>query len=119
MHVRDAPKRPLNRSGAGSTGAAAARRFARPGAADRRTPAGLEIEPAALASPSLFAGAPDAVWLEMGFGAGEHLVAQAKAHPEVGFVGCEPFLNGVVAALAAIERDTSPTSACGGATRRG
>ncbi len=65
----------------------------------------LEIEPAALASPSLFAPAPAAVWLEMGFGAGEHLVAQASAHPEVGLVGCEPFLNGVVAALAAIERD--------------
>ena len=37
--------------------------------------------------------------LEIGFGAGEHLAAQAQAHPDVGFIGCEPFLNGVVGAL--------------------
>jgi tRNA (guanine-N7-)-methyltransferase len=36
---------------------------------------------------------------EIGFGAGEHLAAQAAAHPEHGFIGCEPFLNGVVGAL--------------------
>ena len=39
------------------------------------------------------------VWLEVGFGGGEHLVAQAAAHPEVGFIGCEPYLNGVAMAL--------------------
>jgi len=37
--------------------------------------------------------------LEIGFGAGEHLAAQAAAHPDRGFIGCEPFLNGVVGAL--------------------
>jgi tRNA (guanine-N7-)-methyltransferase len=37
--------------------------------------------------------------LEIGFGGGEHLTAQAAARPEVGFIGCEPFLNGVVQAL--------------------
>ncbi len=42
------------------------------------------------------------VWLEVGFGAGEHLVAQAEAHPDVGFIGCEPFINGVAAALSEI-----------------
>lgn len=36
---------------------------------------------------------------EIGFGAGEHLAAQAAAHPDHGFIGCEPFLNGVVGAL--------------------
>ncbi|OYY89230.1 MAG: tRNA (guanosine(46)-N7)-methyltransferase TrmB [Sphingomonas sp. 28-66-16] len=36
---------------------------------------------------------------EIGFGAGEHLAAQAAAHPGTGFIGCEPFLNGVVGAL--------------------
>ena len=36
---------------------------------------------------------------EIGFGAGEHLAAQAAAAPETGFIGCEPFLNGVVGAL--------------------
>ena len=48
---------------------------------------------------------PREVWLEIGFGAGEHLIEQAKANPDVGFIGCEPFLNGVVAALAGIERE--------------
>ncbi|GGB17868.1 tRNA (guanine-N(7)-)-methyltransferase [Sphingomonas metalli] len=37
--------------------------------------------------------------LEIGFGAGEHLAGQAAAHPDTGFIGCEPFLNGVVGAL--------------------
>jgi tRNA (guanine-N7-)-methyltransferase len=41
--------------------------------------------------------------LEIGFGAGEHLAAQAAARPEVGFVGCEPFLNGVVGALGHVQ----------------
>ncbi|MDH3239141.1 MAG: tRNA (guanosine(46)-N7)-methyltransferase TrmB [Alphaproteobacteria bacterium] len=44
------------------------------------------------------------VWLEVGFGAGEHLAAQAEANPEIAFIGCEPFLNGVAAALARIDR---------------
>ena len=39
------------------------------------------------------------LWLEIGFGAGEHLAAQAAANPEVGLIGAEPFLNGVVGAL--------------------
>ena len=44
---------------------------------------------------------PDArpLHLEIGFGAGEHLAAQAAARPEGGFIGFEPFLNGVVGAL--------------------
>jgi tRNA (guanine-N7-)-methyltransferase len=37
--------------------------------------------------------------VEIGFGAGEHLAAQATAAPGTGFIGCEPFLNGVVGAL--------------------
>lgn len=37
--------------------------------------------------------------LEIGFGAGEHLAGQATMRPETGFIGCEPFLNGVVGAL--------------------
>ena len=43
------------------------------------------------------------VWLEVGFGAGEHLVAQALANPGVGLIGCEPFVNGVAMALRRIE----------------
>jgi tRNA (guanine-N7-)-methyltransferase len=37
--------------------------------------------------------------LEIGFGGGEHLAAQAAMRPGNGFIGCEPFLNGVVSAL--------------------
>ena len=46
---------------------------------------------------------PSEIWLEVGFGAGEHLAAQAEAHPEIGFIGCEPFINGVAALLAQID----------------
>ena len=40
---------------------------------------------------------------EIGFGAGEHLAGQAAMRPNHGFIGCEPFLNGVVAALGHID----------------
>jgi tRNA (guanine-N7-)-methyltransferase len=43
------------------------------------------------------------VVLEIGFGGGEHLVAQAAAHPELRFIGVEPFLNGVASCLRHIE----------------
>jgi tRNA (guanine-N7-)-methyltransferase len=45
----------------------------------------------------------DAVRLEIGFGGGEHLVAEAAAYPGTGFIGCEPFVNGMAKILAAIE----------------
>ena len=41
--------------------------------------------------------------LEIGFGAAEHLIGQASRAPEVGFLGVEPFLNGVAKALTGIE----------------
>ncbi|MGF1554397.1 MAG: tRNA (guanosine(46)-N7)-methyltransferase TrmB [Paracoccaceae bacterium] len=46
----------------------------------------------------------EALWLEIGFGGGEHMVAQAAANPSVGLIGCEPYVNGVAKLLAAIER---------------
>src|SRR5271166_2129712 len=54
----------------------------------------VAIAPEALVSGSLFPFEPRELWLEIGFGSGEHLIAQAKSNPEVGFIGCEPFLNG-------------------------
>ena len=48
---------------------------------------------------SLFGGAMTPLWLEIGFGKGEHLAALAAAHPGAGLIGCEPFLNGVAGAL--------------------
>ena len=41
--------------------------------------------------------------LEIGFGGGEHLVAQAAHNPDTLFIGCEPFINGVAKCLAAID----------------
>ena len=51
---------------------------------------------------ALMPGASE-VWLEIGFGGGEHLAAQAARHPEALMIGCEPFLNGVGSALRHIE----------------
>lgn len=45
------------------------------------------------------------LWLEIGFGGGEHLVAQARTHRDTGFIGCEPFVNGMAKLLAAIDQE--------------
>ena len=42
----------------------------------------------------LFRGPVGDVWLEIGFGSGEHLLWQAEHHKDVGCIGCEPFVNG-------------------------
>jgi tRNA (guanine-N7-)-methyltransferase len=52
---------------------------------------------------ALFVPRFDAVRLEVGFGGGEHLFAQASADPRTGFIGCEPFVNGMAKILALIE----------------
>nr|WP_246455693.1 tRNA (guanine(46)-N(7))-methyltransferase TrmB [Sulfitobacter aestuariivivens] len=44
------------------------------------------------------------VWLEVGFGGGEHLVHQAARNPGVGIIGCEPYINGVAMLLGKIRR---------------
>lgn len=54
---------------------------------------------------SYFSAGIDEVWLEIGFGAGEHLAWQAARRPDVGFIGCEPFMNGVAALLSRIAED--------------
>jgi tRNA (guanine-N7-)-methyltransferase len=51
---------------------------------------------------TLFNGVDD-VRLESGFGGGEHLIAEALRHPRIGFIGIEPFVNGMAKALAAID----------------
>ena len=48
---------------------------------------------------------PREVWLEVGFGGGEHLAAQAARHRDIGLIGCEPFINGVASALQHIESE--------------
>jgi tRNA (guanine-N7-)-methyltransferase len=44
------------------------------------------------------------VWIEIGFGGGEHMVRQAAAHPEAAIIGAEPFINGVAMLLAKIRK---------------
>ena len=39
------------------------------------------------------------IWLEIGFGSGEHLFYQAQNNPNVNFIGCEPYINGVATLL--------------------
>ncbi len=52
---------------------------------------------------SLFDPPTTALRLEIGFGGGEHLVAEARAHSDTGFIGCEPYVNGMAKILAQIE----------------
>lgn len=51
------------------------------------------------------ADSPDDVWLEIGFGGGEHLAFQAVNNPQITFIGAEPFVNGVAKLLVAIEEN--------------
>lgn len=53
---------------------------------------------------SLFTGAAS-VRLEIGFGGGEHLLHEAKRHPEIGYLGCDVYINGVAKLLAVIRAE--------------
>lgn len=52
---------------------------------------------------TLFPNKPDRIWLEIGFGGAEHMASQAERNADVGMIGCEPFVNGVVKALSQIK----------------
>src|ERR1700731_5014130 len=65
-------------------------------AIDLNNPAPVELS-------ALFAVPVDDIQLEIGFGGGEYLIAQAQERPRTGFIGVEPFVNGMAKALAAIE----------------
>lgn len=56
----------------------------------------------ALEPRSLFPAGIADIWLEIGFGAGEHLAEQARARPDVGVIGCEPFVNGIASLLSRV-----------------
>jgi tRNA (guanine-N7-)-methyltransferase len=64
-------------------------------ALDLSSPAPADLRP-------LFNGV-DEVRVESGFGGGEHLIAEAERHPRTGFIGVEPFINGMAKALVAID----------------
>jgi len=59
--------------------------------------------PAAAFDPRALMPSATQVWLEAGFGAGEHLAGQAERHPDVLLLGAEPFVNGLAACLAHLD----------------
>ena len=59
--------------------------------------------PAGPFEPRALMPAAKAVWLEIGFGGGEHMAAQADLHPDTLIIGAEPFQNGVASALRHID----------------
>ena len=63
-----------------------------------------QLIPGSLDPQTLFPKLPaqSPIWLEIGFGGGEHLAAQALAHPSVGLIGCEVFITGVAKLLTQI-----------------
>ena len=70
----------------------------------------VAIDPAALSKTpcdpaTMFNRQADQVWLEIGFGGGEHIAAQARQNPDVNLIGCEPFFNGIASLLDEIDRD--------------
>lgn len=65
-----------------------------------------EIDLACVSTPhTLFTPAPESVWLEVGFGHGEHLTTLAQQHPDRGYLGAEGYLSGVAHALQKIAAD--------------
>ncbi len=55
-----------------------------------------------LLDPATIFGNDNPVWLEIGFGGGEHLVHMAATYPQVNIIGAEPFINGVAMLLGKI-----------------
>ena len=66
---------------------------------------GLSEKTALIDPRELFPVPPAEIWLESGFGGGEHLAHQARSHPDIGFIGVEPFVNGVAKLLGAIAEE--------------
>lgn len=62
----------------------------------------LPADGASLDLAKVFGRPPARVWLEIGFGGGEHLAALAALRPDVAWLGCEPYLDGVAKLLSHI-----------------
>lgn len=63
----------------------------------------IDLSQGALALERAFGRTASELRLEVGFGDGARLIEEATLHPDIDFIGCEPFINGVAKALAAIE----------------
>ena len=59
----------------------------------------IDKEGVPITPKALFTDMVDAMWLEIGYGGGEHLAAQANTHQNVGFIGAEVFENGIASLL--------------------
>ncbi|TKT71081.1 tRNA (guanosine(46)-N7)-methyltransferase TrmB [Afipia massiliensis] len=69
----------------------------------------LDLDSADASDPgSLFDTPVNELRLEIGFGGGEHLIAEALAFPQIGFIGCEPYVNGMAKILSQIEAHNIP-----------
>jgi tRNA (guanine-N7-)-methyltransferase len=67
----------------------------------RATIAGI----AASGPQAIFPRPLDQIWLEVGFGGGEHVAWQAAAQPQIGIIGCEVFQTGIATLLARLDRE--------------
>lgn len=56
-------------------------------------------------NPQIYFDREAPIWFEVGFGGGEHLAQLAHQNPDLNFIGCEPFLNGVVSLLGHIKEN--------------
>ena len=95
--------------GTPASGALHGRRVGRPLRAQQRervarTLPAIAIDLMTLDAPAgIFAKPVDEIRMEIGFGGGEHLADEAERQPDVGFIGCEPFRNGVAKMVERVE----------------
>jgi tRNA (guanine-N7-)-methyltransferase len=84
------------------------------GEVDARSASGGDVSPgegiphpASLRSPTSpgWGGEVNDTWLEVGYGSGEHLLWQAKANPQVGIIGAEPYISGTAKLLSKLEQE--------------
>ena len=66
----------------------------------------IDLDQSIIIPPSSLFKRSGEIWLEIGFGAGEHLAAQAEKYPDVNFIGCEPYVNGVAGLLSEIKKNS-------------
>lgn len=59
-----------------------------------------------LINPDIYFDQKAPVWFEVGFGGGEHIAQLAVQHPNINFIGCEPFMNGVASLVNHIQEQT-------------
>ena len=70
---------------------------------DKYCPYGIRLSENSNRNKIKFFNNKNPVWLEIGFGSGEHLFFQAQSNPDVNFIGCEPYINGVATLLGKLQ----------------